>query len=410
MKSYAIIAKPIGPICNLDCRYCYYNEKKSLYPESKSFRMTIEVLESFIKQYIEAQGVPEIQFVWQGGEPTLMGVDFFREVIRLQNQYSAGKKISNAIQTNGILLNDEWFEFLTANQFLVGVSVDGPERFHDHYRRDFNNKPTFEKVLRSIERLKQHGTSFNTVTVLHNMNVQYPLEVYQFLKDIGEGFIQFIPIIERTTGTNTNGMDLILDSPPNPTKQNDDTSVTQWSIKPNQFADFYIHIFNEWIIKDVGDYFVQFFDVALNNWMEIPSPLCTFSKSCRNSGALEHNGDIYACDHYVYPEYKLGNIMESDIARIMVSQKDIGPRKIETLPGYCKKCEYFFACNGGCPKHRFIESPDGETGLNYLCPAYKKTFKHMSPYLDLMKKLLQSGRPAYLIKDYINKHPALNRN
>jgi uncharacterized protein len=409
MKSYAIIAKPIGPICNLNCSYCYYNDKKSLYPGTKSFRMTTEILKTFIKQYIEAQDTPEIQFVWQGGEPTLMGVDFFRKIIEIQNQYSAGKKISNAIQTNGILLDDEWCEFLAANQFLVGVSIDGPEKFHDYYRRDFDNQPTFKKVIQSVERLKHHGASFNTVTVVNNMNVQYPQEVYRFLKDLGEGFIQFIPVIERTCENDKTDMSSAPDLPLKPTLKPNfkitASGLSQWSVTPESFADFYIQIFNEWIKKDIGDYFVQFFDVALNNWMGIPSPLCTFSKSCRNSGVIEHNGDIYTCDHYVYPEYKLGNIMDSDIVQIMDSQKDIEPIKIETLPGYCKKCEYLFACNGGCPRHRFIESPDGETGLNYLCPAYKKIFKHMSPYLDLMKKLLKSGRPAYLVKDYINKYP-----
>ncbi len=405
MKSYAIIAKPIGPICNLNCGYCYYRNKKSLFPETKSFRMTTGILKAFIKQYIEAQDTPEIQFVWQGGEPTLMGKDFFRKAIKLQNQYSAGKKISNAIQSNGILLDDEWCAFLASNQFLVGVSVDGPERFHDHYRKDVNNNPTFKKVIQSVERLKYHGVSFNTVTVLNNMNIQYPREVYRFLKDFGEGFIQFIPAIEPIGKSIKNNMGSVSEFPLKPTLKNAAAGLSRSSITPGQFADFYIQIFNEWIKKDIGDYFVQFFDVALNNWMGMPSPLCTFSKSCENSGVLEHNGDIYTCDHYVYPEYKLGNIMDSDLAQIMEIQKDIRPGKSETLPGCCQKCEYLFACNGGCPKHRIIESPDGKPGLNYFCQAYKKIFRHMSPYMDLMKKLLQSGRPAYLIKDYINKHP-----
>ena len=409
MSSCAIIAKPNGPICNLNCSYCYYKDKKSLYPNKNSFRMSSEVLETFIKQYIEVQDTPDVQFVWQGGEPTLLGVDFFRKIISLQNQYSAGKKISNAIQTNGTLLDDEWCEFLTKNQFLVGVSIDGPELLHDQYRRGFNDQPTFEKVMCSIERLKRYGTPFNTVTVLNNMNSLYPLEVYRFLKGIGEGFIQFIPIIERTSKSNSNSLDLILDSPPNPAKKNDVTTVTHWSITPDQFADFYMQVFDEWVVKDVGDYFVQFFDVALSSWMGVPSSLCTFSKSCQSSGVIEHNGDLYTCDHYVYPEYKLGNIMDSNIAQLMASHKSIEPRKIENLPECCKACEYFLACNGGCPKDRFVETPGGEPGLNYLCSAYKKIFMHISPYMDIMKNLLQSGKPAYLIKEYINKNSSLNR-
>jgi len=372
--------------------------------------MTTEILETFIEQYIKAQDTPEIQFVWQGGEPTLMGTDFFRKVIKLQHQYSAGKKISNAIQTNGILLDDEWCDFLAANQFLVGLSIDGPEKVHDFYRKDSDNQPTFKKVIQTVKKLKHHGVSFNTLTVLNDMNVQYPLDVYQFLKDIGEGFIQFIPGIERTCKNSKKDMRLVSDLPLKPALKSTASGLSQWSVTPDLFAEFYIQIFNEWIEKDIGDYFVQFFDVALNNWMGISPPLCTFSKSCRNSGAMEHNGDIYACDHYVYPEYKLGNIMDSDIARIMASQNKIRPGKTETLPGYCKKCEYLFACNGGCPRHRIIESPDGETGLNYLCPAYKKIFKHMSPYLELMKKLLQSGRPACLVREYINNYPGSMEN
>jgi len=367
--------------------------------------MTTEVLKTFIKQYIEAQDTPEIHFVWQGGEPTLMGTDFFRKVIKLQYQYSSGKKISNAIQTNGILLDDEWCDFLAVNQFLVGVSIDGPEKFHDCYRKDFDNQPTFKKVIQGVEKLKHHGVSFNTMTVLNDKNVRYPLEVYQFLKDIGEGFIQFIPVIERTCENDKNDMSLVSDLPVKPTLKNSAVGLSPWSVTPERFADFYIQIFDEWILKDMGEYFVQFFDVALNNWMGVSPPLCTFSKSCKNSGVLEHNGDIYACDHYVYPEYKIGNIMDSNIARIMASQRDGRPGKTGTLPGYCKKCEYLFACNGGCPRHRIIESPDGEAGLNYLCPAYKKIFKHMSPYLDLMKILLQSGRPAYHVRNYINNDP-----
>jgi uncharacterized protein len=329
------MAKPIGPICNLDCKYCFYLEKKGLYAKNERFRMSDEVLEAYVKQYIEGQDVPEISFVWQGGEPTLLGVDFFRKVVALQRTYASGKRISNAIQTNGTLLDDEWCAFLTEHQFLVGISIDGPAHLHDVYRVDKRQKPTIHDVMRGVEFLKKHKTEFNTLTVVNRKNSYEPLVVYRFLREIGSGYMQFIPLVERKADDAAKALGLDLAVPPDPEGDADPGSpVTSWSVKPNQYGTFLIEIFEEWVRQDVGKYFVQMFDVALGNWLGTPPSLCVFSPTCGSAMALEHDGNLYSCDHYVYSKYNLGNILNTTIVEMVNSaqQRKFGTDKLEVLP------------------------------------------------------------------------------
>jgi uncharacterized protein len=406
VRAYHVMAKPIGPICNLDCKYCFYLEKKGLFAKNERFRMSDEVLEAYVKQYIEGQDVPEISFVWQGGEPTLLGVDFFRKVVALQRIYASGKRISNAIQTNGTLLDDEWCAFLTEHQFLVGISIDGPAHLHDVYRVDKRQKPTIHDVMRGVEFLKKHKTEFNTLTVVNRKNSYEPLAVYRFLREIGSGYMQFIPLVERKADDAAKALGLDLAVPPGPEGDAAPGSpVTSWSVKPNQYGAFLIEIFEEWVRQDVGKYFVQMFDVALGNWLGTPPSLCVFSPTCGSAMALEHDGNLYACDHYVYSKYNLGNILNTTIAEMVNSaqQRKFGTDKLDTLPKYCRACDVRLACHGECRKHRFIKTPDGEPGLNYLCRAYKKFFHHADPYMQEMAHLLRQGRPAALIMDMVRQ-------
>jgi uncharacterized protein len=386
---FNIMAKPIGPVCNLNCTYCFYLEKEILYPEKKNFAMSGDVLESFIRQKIEAHRVPQVNFAWQGGEPTLLGVDFFRQVVNLQNKYMNGKKIENALQTNGILLNDEWCEFFKENDFLIGLSIDGPESLHNRYRLNKGGKGTFKQVMKGIEYLKKHDVRFNTLTVMQRDNSYHPLDVYHFLKEISEGYMQFIPIVERISGTDEKN-ELKLVSPNYSAAAN----VSEWSVEPLQFGTFLCDIFNEWVRQDVGKYFVQLFDIALEAWMGMESSLCVFKKTCGQAMIIEHNGDLYSCDHFVYPENKLGNIMDSPLESLVNSEQQVkfAADKLDNLPQYCLNCEVRFACHGECPKHRFIKTPDGEEGLNYLCAGYKKIFHHIDPYMKFMANELQRQR------------------
>ncbi|HEV2247962.1 MAG TPA: anaerobic sulfatase-maturation protein [Terriglobia bacterium] len=396
---FHIMTKPVGPICNLDCKYCFYLEKENLYPAQRDvtgWAMPNDVLESYIRQYIEAQSLPAVSFAWQGGEPTLLGVDYFRKVVGLQKKYAGGRRIANAFQTNGVLLDDEWGEFLAENKFLVGLSIDGPRELHDCYRVDKGGQPTFDHVMRGLEFLRKHGVEFNTLTVLHRKNSQHPLKVYRFLKEVGSGFIQFIPIVERVAAKpNRDGLVLIGPG------QEPAARVSAWSVEPAQYGRFLCAIFDEWVRQDVGRCFVQIFDVALESWLGMDQSLCVFRETCGSAMAMEHNGDLYSCDHYVYPEYMLGNILERPLESLAHStaQQKFGADKRDTLPRYCRECEVRFACNGECPKHRFVRTPDGEAGLNYLCAGYKKFFKHIDPYMRFMADELRRQRaPANVMK------------
>ena len=429
---FHIMTKPIGPICNLDCKYCFYLEKEKLYPGKSSWRMSEEVLETYIRQYIEAQRVPEINFAWQGGEPTLLGVGFFRKVVELQAKYANGKRIHNAFQTNGTLLDDEWCELLAANKFLIGLSIDGPREIHDRYRVDKQGRPTFDQVMRGRALLVKHGVEFNALCVVHRANSQRPLETYNFLKSEVSEFMQFIPLVERRaasavaggipqptrepnplvrTPAALTGPQLDFAEPPVLQKSDhgvslpiiDDGSaaspVTPWSVQPQAYGEFLCRIFDHWVRNDVGRVFVQLFDVQLGIWMGMPSSLCVFAETCGDAMAIEHNGDLYSCDHYVYPRYHLGNVLQHNLREMLDSpaQRKFGRDKRDLLPKFCQECDVRFACNGECPKHRFMRTPDGEFGLNYLCPAYKKFFHHIDPFMTRMGQLLQNGHPAAAI-------------
>ncbi len=407
-RGFHIMTKPVGPICNLDCKYCFYLEKEKLYPEHEKWRMPDNVLESYIRQYIESQNIPEISFAWQGGEPTLLGVEFFRKVVALQKLHANGKKIRNALQTNGTLLDDEWCGFLHDHDFLIGLSIDGPPELNDAYRVDKQQRPTFDAVVRGLECLKKHKVEFNTLTVVNRLNSHQPLEVYRFLREIGSGFMQFIPLVERVAPeghfvqVKVRGYDLA--EPPEPEGSGlgvqdfagdalHSSAVTDWSVEARQYGEFLCAIFDEWVLRDVGRVFVQHFDVALGLWMGLGSSLCVFAEKCGAAMAMEHNGDVYSCDHYVYPKYKLGNLLNQSLGELVGSaqQRKFGSDKADSLPEYCKQCEVKFACNGECPKHRFTRTPDGEEGLNYLCPSYKRFFNHIDPYMKRMAAHLARG-------------------
>jgi uncharacterized protein len=398
---FHLLTKPVGPICNLDCKYCFYLEKEKLYHGENQWRMSDAVLEGYIRQYIQSQPVPEINFAWQGGEPTLLGADFFRKAVTLQKKHAGGKTIFNAIQTNGTLLDDEWCEFLAANKFLVGLSIDGPAELHDKYRVDKRQQPTFGAVMRGLELLKKHGVEFNTLTVVNRANSQQPLEVYRFLKTIGSQFMQFIPLVERAAPAEMKSAGYDFAAPPLPGRPENASAVTPWSIEAEQYGNFLCAIFDEWVRHDVGKTFVQLFDVALGNWMGLGSSLCVFAEKCGAALAIEHNGDLYSCDHYVYPRHKLGNVMNRSLGEMVNSpqQTKFGSDKFDSLPKFCRDCEVRFACNGECPKHRFIKTPDGEDGLNYLCPAYKRFFNHIDPAMRTMSRLLRSNEaPARIME------------
>lgn len=396
--AFSVMAKPTGSVCNLNCTYCYYLEKKNLYPGKNDFKLPEDLLEKFIKDYIEAQQVPVVTFVWQGGEPTLLGLEYFEKIVEIQKKYSAGKNIENAFQTNGTRLNDDWCKFFTDNKILVGISIDGEEHNHDHYRKTNSGGPTFKRAMKGIDLLHKNKVEFNTLSVVNDYNVHFASETYKFLKKIGSGFIQFLPVVERIAD-NQEPEKLNLVSP----AFNEKASVTDWSVGAKNFGQFLITIFNEWVRNDVARYYVQIFDATLANYVGEMPGLCVFSETCGDALVMEHNGDIFSCDHYVYPEYLLGNIKDTPLAALAKSQKqfDFGIDKRNKLPRYCLLCDVRYACHGECPKHRIINTPDGKPGLNYLCEGYKMFFKHVEPYMEFMAKELNFKRPPANVMQWI---------
>lgn len=387
--NFQVLVKPTGPRCNLDCAYCFYLEKENLYPAAETWSMTDEVLESFVRQYIDAQDAPAVTFAWQGGEPTLMGTEFFRRAVELQRRFANGRVIENSIQTNGVLLDDDWCEFLSAERFLVGISIDGPQKMHDRYRRDRGGKPTFDRVIRGIELLQKHRVEFNTLTCIQKNNAPHPLEVYRFLKSVGSRFLQFIPVVERRIAQ-ASPEARILAGPSAP----DEAAVAEWSVGPRQYGKFLCAIFDEWVRRDVGSTYVQLFDVLLECWLGMEPSLCVFRTTCGDAAAMEHNGDLYSCDHYVYPENRLGNILETKLPVLVNSpaQRGFGSQKRDALPSRCLHCPVLFACHGGCPKHRFLRTPEGEKDLNYLCEGYRLFLEHIDPYMRFMANELRCER------------------
>lgn len=406
-RPFHVMAKPIGPICNLDCAYCFYLEKEKLYAPGEQYRMRDDVLEACVRSYLEAHDHGEVAFAWQGGEPTLMGVDFFRRAVELQRKYADGKTLSNSFQTNGTLLDDHWCEFFAANKFLIGLSIDGPRELHDIYRVDKHGKPSFDSAMRGLELLKKHGVEFNTLTVVHRKNSVHPLDVYRFLREIGSGHIQFIPLVERQPDARARNAGLSLAYPPDLVTDAGSVQVTPWTVEPRQYGRFLCTIFDEWVANDVGHVFVQLFETALATWSGLGTTLCVFHERCGAAMIIEHTGDVYSCDHYMYPEYRLGNVMRSSLADIasLPQQLKFGNDKFDTLPRYCRECPVLFACNGECPKHRFAKTPDGEPGLNYLCEAYRTFFTHIDPYMRTMTDLLAQQQPPARIMQMLKPPP-----
>jgi len=413
-RAFHLLAKPTGAVCNLDCAYCFFLSKEMLYPGSR-FRMADELLEAYISQLIEAHAsVSEVQIAWQGGEPTLMGVDFFRRSVELANRYlKPGQRAAYTIQTNGTLLDEEWASFFREHDFLVGISIDGPRELHDAYRVNKGGKGSFEQVMAGLQHLKAGGVEWNALTTIHAANAAHGREVYCFLRDsCGASFVQFIPIIERVSEA-ADGEVPWSSWRDRPLYEQGGELVTNRSVTAEQYGRFLIEIFEEWVRRDVGSVYVQMFDVALANWVgELPS-LCIHSETCGLALALEHTGDLYSCDHFVEPRYKLGNIRETRMLELVASpkQRRFGLDKRDTLPQYCLECDVRFACHGGCPKDRFISTPDDQPGLNYLCAGYKAFFHHVDRPMRFMGEQLRRGlAPAAVMQLYAAEDAQRSRN
>ena len=399
-KPMYIMLKPVGAKCNLDCDYCYYLEKENLY-EKKNPVMSEDLLEKFIKQYIESQTMPEIMFTWHGGETLMRPLSFYKRAIELQKQYGRGRHIDNSIQTNGTLLNDEWCKFFKENNFLVGISIDGPKEFHDEYRRDKMGRPSFHRVMRGIELLKKHEVEFNCLAVVNDYNVDYPIEFYNFFKEIGCQYIQFTPIVERIRKDNTISLLKLATA----RQRADEVDLAPYTVPADKWGNFLCAVFDEWVKEDVGKIFIQIFDSTLANWVGEQPGVCTMAKTCGHAGAMEFNGDVYSCDHFVFPEYRLGNINKKTLTSMMYSNEQLkfGNDKFDSLPQQCRECDFLFACYGECPKNRFIKDKYGNDGLNYLCQGYYQFFSHVAPYMDFMKKELQAQRPPANVMQWANQ-------
>lgn len=387
-KPLYVMLKPAGAHCNLACKYCYYLEKNKLYPTAQRHLMSDEMLEQFTREYIEAQTMNQVLFTWHGGEPLLRSIDFYRKALSLQQKYAGGRRIDNVIQTNGTLLTDEWCEFFAQNHWLVGISIDGPQPDHDHYRLTAAGKPSWKKVMQGIKLLKKHGVEWNAMAVVNAYNANHPLEFYRFFKENGCQFLQFTPIVERLT-RHEDGRTLAS------LADKVEISLSEASVAPELWGYFLCAIFDEWVRKDVGKIFVEIFDCTLANWMGISPGICAYSKECGHAGVMEHNGDVYSCDHFVFPEYKLGNIRDHSLIDMLYGeqQQEFSRLKHSSLPRQCKECDMEFACHGECPKNRFMKDKYGDSGLNYLCPGYYHYYQHVAPYMDYMKQELMSQRP-----------------
>ena len=376
-----VMLKPVGAACNLACNYCYYLEKSNLYKHQPKRQMSEELLERFVKDYIEAQTMNEVVFTWHGGEPTLRPLSFYQKAVELQKKYAGGRIIHNSLQTNGTLLTDEWCRFLKANNWLVGISIDGPEAFHDHYRRDSQGRPSWQKVMEGIQLLQHYGVEWNAMAVVNRYNADHPQAFYRFFKSIGCQYIQFTPIVERNVqhadGRHLASINDATDAP-----------VTDFSVTPEQWGSFLCGLFDEWVKQDIGRVFVQIFDSMLANWVGVAPGTCIYAKECGHAGVMEFNGDVYSCDHFVFPQYKLGNINEHTLIEMLYGEKQrrFSQLKYNKLPRQCKECRWAFACHGECPKNRFVNDRYGNPGLNYLCAGYRRFFEHIAPTMDEMKK------------------------
>ena len=398
-KPLYVMLKPAGAHCNLACKYCYYLEKNNLYQNSHRHLMSDEMLEQFTREYIEAQTMPQVLFTWHGGEPLMRSIDFYRKALALQKKYAHGKQIDNVIQTNGTLLTDEWCEFFAKNHWLVGISIDGPQEYHDHYRVTPAGKPSWEKVMQGIQLLKKHRVEWNAMAVVNAYNAEHPLEFYHFFRDNGCQYLQFTPIVERLT-EHEDGRTLasLVD--------NREIPLADASVTPQQWGNFLCTIFDDWVRHDVGKTFVEIFDCTLANWMGVLPGICAYSKECGHAGVMEHNGDVYSCDHFVFPEYKLGNIREQSLIDMLYGEKQQAFSRLKhtSLPRQCKECDMEFACHGECPKNRFEKDKYGEPGLNYLCQGYYQYYTHVAPYMDFMKRELLAQRPPANIMNVLKNN------
>lgn len=400
--AFNLMLKPAGSLCNLDCQYCYYLDKAEIYGGHEPL-MSEEMLETVVREYISANDVPEVTFNWHGGEPTILGMDFYRKALEFERKYAGGKIIHNTLQTNGTLITEKWADFFKENDFLIGISIDGPKDLHDRYRTDKGGRPTFDRVMRGLSILRDHGVEFNTMSTVNKFSEGRGLEVYQFLKSLGSHFMQFMPVVEHVRyPLAKNGKP---DRSARPFIVNPGTEgsvLAPWSVSALGYGRFMRDIFNYWIRNDIGSYFVNLFDATLANWCGVMPGTCVHAKVCGGNSAVEHNGDLYPCDHFVYPEYLLGNIRSNDIRTMMTSEKLVrfGTDKRSSLPSGCLGCEYLFACNGGCPKHRFNRTESGDTGLNALCEGYRLFFSHTDKYMRIMKFLLEQKHSPAEIKGF----------
>lgn len=398
-KPLYVMLKPAGAHCNLACKYCYYLEKNNLYQNSHRHLMSDEMLEQFTREYIEAQTMPQVLFTWHGGEPLMRSIDFYKKALALQKKYAHGKQIDNVIQTNGTLLTDEWCEFFAKNHWLVGISIDGPQEYHDHYRVTPAGKPSWEKVMQGISLLKKHRVEWNAMAVVNAYNAEHPLEFYHFFRDNGCQYLQFTPIVERLT-EHEDGRTLAS------LADDREIPLADASVTPQQWGNFLCTIFDDWVRHDVGKTFVEIFDCTLANWMGVLPGICAYSKECGHAGVMEHNGDVYSCDHFVFPEYKLGNIRELSLIDMLYGEKQqtFSRLKHTSLPRQCKECDMEFACHGECPKNRFEKDKYGEPGLNYLCQGYYQYYSHVAPYMDFMKRELLAQRPPANIMNVLKNN------
>ncbi len=399
------MAKPSGPSCNLNCEYCFYLEKHSILKNKKQYRMSDEVLEAYIRKIAEYNRIPELTYAWQGGEPALSGLDFYKKAIKLQEKYSEGRRILNSFQTNGTLLNKDWCDFFHQYGFLVGLSLDGPENINDYYRKDIKGLGTYNKILSSLKLMQQSKVEFNVLSCVNNVSSKHPLEVYRFLKNNGVRFIQFIPIVERQPDEQDKKLGLSLSAPPK-LKRTSNQNLTSWSVKPTEYGNFLSVIFDEWIRNDVGSVFIMNFEWALCGFMGMEPTACQHRKVCGDALILEHNGDIYSCDHFMYPEYRLGNILNDSLDKIVLSKKQIefGCSKNINLPVKCKKCEFLSLCNGGCIKHRFIDTSSTSYPHNYLCDGYKDFYRHSKPYFTLLGQIIRKGYPPQRVMEFAKRN------
>ena len=382
-QAFNIMIEPAGSLCNLRCHYCYYLDKAEIYG-GREPRMSLEMLEHFVKEYIRANDVQDVSFNWHGGEPLLMGLDFYRKAVELQKQYSDGKTVHNTLQTNGTLLTREWAEFFRDNRFLIGVSLDGPKSVHDIYRNGKAGASTFDRVIKGMAELYRARVDYNVMATVNKQSEGRGLEIYQLLKSVGTRFIQFMPVVEHVK-------DGRIVDPGTPGSR-----LAPWSVDSKAFGQFLCDIFDHWVLHDVGGIFINQFDAALASWCGVLPGTCTFAETCGGNSVIEHNGDLYPCDHFVYEKYRIGNVLETDLRTLMNSPKQVkfGIDKRNGLPGKCLRCKWFFACHGECPKHRFSLTDKGETGLNILCEGYELLFSHIAPYMEKMQALLAAGRPA----------------